>query len=446
MYYWKNKTINNKKLEDELLSLETVNSVKIATAYLSDKGIKILKKIASKYNLTSGKITLYLSAQFSALNPGDLLEEANGICTVYIVSDANFHPKVYLLHGSKNLLIYGSSNFTAGGFGGNIEFDYVGSPRVEELKHVNKFFDFCSEKAAKVDVDRIAYYKSIQSDLKELSGSQRKISSLLTGYEKQNDEFKPDTFDIGEYFFNYRDYETFFERNIKIRNSVIENQRKIVQEKMLDIHKRVYPSIKKLGLYCHKREDNITSTIYFNAYNHYTVAWVGVRYGKSPAEVDMWNEFSGENDDIYGFHKHGSLQFNIYREGFEVLFHLAVRNGAIDRMKLSENRYKLLKERRGTIEAELQKLTGESLEWNIFNDDDGIFESFYIDKQPIETFCDWYMENDKEGMESHLRKHYEPDDEILLDIDSISAEVIRVMTKLAPLYNAMVWRPGMQGK
>lgn len=116
---------------------------------------------------------------------------------------------------------------------------------------------------------------------------------------------------------------------------------------------------------------------------------------------------------------------------------LAVKNDAIDRMKLSDYQHKLLYERRPLIEAEMRKLVGHGFEWRIEN---GTLP-FRLDENPIEEFCDWFKAHDEEGYESYLMKYYVPDDPALKSKDSIAREVIRVMTMLQPLYDAMVWRP-----
>lgn len=49
--------------------------------------------------------------------------------------------------------------------------------------------------------------------------------------------------------------------------------------------------------------------------------------------------------------------------------------------------------------------------------------------------------NERDGRESFLKMYYKPDDEIMMTKESIAWEVVRVMKKMNPLYNLMVWRP-----
>ncbi|MHB1453904.1 MAG: phospholipase D family protein [Saccharofermentanales bacterium] len=437
MFYWKGKTGNNLTLSEELLSCGSIKSVQIATAFLSGDGVAVVRQLIEKYQLTKERITLYLSEQFSPDKPGDLLEQLYEICTVKVLLDQSFHAKVFLLAGVETKLIYGSSNLTAGGFVRNVEFDYIGTPSSEELMKVKEFFDYCERHSTAASGDMIAYYKEQQPTLDELMKAQRHLKKRLTGFFKKDDPFSEDKYDLSDSYFSFEDYETFFPRNVQSYDSQTRHRRLSVQEKMLIVHRMIYPQIRKLGIAHHKREKNITSTIEPNVYNHHSVGWIGIRYGKLPHEIDWLNAGRESDDDAYGFQKHGCLQFSINSSGFDINLFLAVRNDAIDRMKLSENQFEMLFNQRSKIETEMKKLVGHGFEWRIEN---GV-EPFQVDNNPVEIFCDWFKINDSDGYESYLTKYYEPDDPILKNKENVAIEVIRVMSMLQPLYDAMVWRP-----
>lgn len=437
MFYWKQKTEAGTTLEAELLSCKSVSKAVIASAFLSREGVRILQQIKDKYSLRKDDITLYLSAQFSADKPYEILEQLSSLCVTKIIFDHSFHAKVYLLMGKPDKIIYGSSNFTAGGMAGNIEFDYIGLPTPDEINSFTFFFGYCDRIAKEVNAEIIKFYKDNQKKIAELHCTQKKLTTTLTGFTHQDDAFLPDDYDIDEYFFDYGDYETFFFRNRTKSGSDIKVKRERVKGKMLDIHQKIYPKINKLGIAHHKRKDNITSLIIPHPINQNSVGWLGVRYGKTPPEVDVLNMGKDKDDDIYGFQKHGCLQYSIGSEGFEINLFLAVRHDAIDRAYLHENLVKLKKK----IESELAKLKGYGMEWVIWNNDIDEPIVFDIDSEDTTTFCDFFKENDTDGRESFLRKYYEPDNDILKTKETISAEIIKVMKILLPLYNAMVWRP-----
>lgn len=140
MYYWKYKTEAGTTLENELLTCESVSGVIIASAFLSEDGIRILRQIRDIYSLKKKDITLYLSAQFSSNNPSELLEQLSELCNTKIIFDQRFHAKVYYFQAKPDKLIYGSSNFTEGGMTGNMEFDFIGTPSPDDIKSVTSFF------------------------------------------------------------------------------------------------------------------------------------------------------------------------------------------------------------------------------------------------------------------------------------------------------------------
>ena len=434
MFYWNRQTQKSSTLKEELLSVENAKKIRIATAFLSAEGVSVLDKMKQKYNLNTADITLYLSAEFSTDNPHEMLKRLSVICTVKIVFERNFHPKVYMINGAKNKLLYGSSNFTLGGLQNNVEFNFVGTPSNDELLAVDSFFEYCDKLATEANDDVIQYYADNSLEIEKLKTTQKKIREKFNGFHKKDDAFSMSDYDIADYYFTYEDYETFFIRNHRLNDKSIRVKRQVVQSKMLKIHDLIYPRIQKMGIACHKRPDNITSLIIPCVYNHHIVAWNGVRYGKTPKEIDLFN-WGGEKDDIYGFQKHGCLQYSIGSGGFEINLFLAVKHDAWDRAHMHEK----LNTLRPSIENELRKLQGYELKWFIYDGDEEFV--FDIDERDPEDFCDFFAEYDCEGRESLLLTHYPPDDELLKSIDTISDEVVAMMKLLLPLYNAMVNRP-----
>ena len=114
-FYWHSKVDNGNTLKGELLGLDNVTMVNIASAYFSNEGLEILEELKDKYSLKKRNIYLYLSPEFSLNKPYDLLEKLREFCTVYIVFNIRFHPKVYWLKSStKSKLIFGSESHCAG--------------------------------------------------------------------------------------------------------------------------------------------------------------------------------------------------------------------------------------------------------------------------------------------------------------------------------------------
>lgn len=423
------------QLKNEIVNTRNIRRIKIAVAYFSDYGLKTLQNLISHNNLSKNRVEIYLSPEFTNKNQGEILKELNKIAKTYIVFDAKFHPKVYLFEcENSNKLIFGSSNFTQNGIESNIEFDSILeiTNTSDEKTKINYFFDYCKNKAKIVDEEMIAWYISIEAELEQLRKVQNKIKKKIFQKETQDDPFDEDDYNLDECYFRYEDYELLFPRNMSKEDTTIKKSRADLREKILDIHNSIYNDIKKFGVNCHWRKENISSLIRPCVYNHHRVDWMGVRYGKTEDEVKGLNVGVSSKDEELGFQKHACIQYAISPYGFEVnLFH-SVPKEAIDRDYMHKKLMEL--DFREKVEKELRKLKGHGFKWNIDS------EEFNIDNDDISEFCDFYLEHDCEGKYSSLRVFFEPDDDEIKDLDSICEVVKNYVKMLVPLYNLVSYR------
>ncbi|MDA8227753.1 MAG: phospholipase D family protein [Desulfitobacterium hafniense] len=438
MYYW-SKNVSNIILEEELHCVDKVTELYFGTAFFSNEGLRILKEVVKKNNLKRESVHVYISNEFSQDKPHELLQEICKIAQAKIFFNHTFHSKVYLLKGQTNKVVFGSSNLTMGGFSKNIEFDSIEEVEGEKLAELERFFNYCDFNSTEVNNDVINYYLDYQAEIEALNKAQKKLRKKIKGYIHQDDAMDSDDYDIDDFYFSFSDYETFFNRNAPRDDMDIREQRKIVQNKMLAIHDKVYSKIKKLGVNCHWNPKHVTSVIRPCVYNKGRVGWLGIRYGKTKKEVDILNQWLDykEKDEIKGFQKHGCLQFCIVPKGFEINLFLAVRHDAIDRAYVQEKMDQL----EPRITKEISKLQGYGMTWEIYNDATDEYHYFEIDNEEAEGFCKFIQKYDRDGFESYLKLFYPADDKALSNIDSISDEIINYITLLKPLYNAMVWRP-----
>lgn len=423
------------QLKNEIVNTRNIKRIKIAVAYFSEYGLKTLQRLMSNNNLSKNRVEIYLSPEFTNKNQGKILKELNQIAKTYIVFDAKFHPKVYLFECERgNKLIFGSSNFTQNGIESNIEFDSimeVANTSSEKIK-VDLFFEYCKNKSKEVDEEMIDWYMGIESELEQLRKVQNKIKKKIFQKEKQDDAFDEDDYNLDEYYFRYEDYELLFTRNMSKEDTTIKKSRADLRDKILEIHNLIYKDIKKLGINCHWRKENISSLIRPCMYNHYSVDWMGVRYGKTEDEVKGLNVGVSSKDEELGFQKHACIQYAISPYGFEVnLFH-SVPKEAIDRDYLHKKLIEL--DFRQSLEEELYKLKGYGFTWSIGS------EEFSFDDNDISEFCDFYLEHDCEGKFSSLSVLFAPDDDEIKDLYSICEVVKKYVKMLVPLYNLVSYR------
>ncbi len=423
MFYW-DKNNCGYELEDKLYGVDNIKEIFIATAYLSNDGVDILEKLINAHNVKKDKVCVCLSTEFSYDRPADILTRLDKIANVRISKGGRlFHSKVYYLKGeTDNLLIFGSSNLTDGGFYRNIEFDRISKPSEEEKVQVENFIKFCLSETDEVTDEYINFYKSQEAELCEI----KRLKNKLKTFENKDDAFTENEYDLEDFYFKYADYETFFLRNIRKNTSDLSAQRKVVKDKLMAIHNRVQEDINKLNLYAHKDKNKITSSTFPNQFNNFKVEWMGVRYGKKKEEIYFGDGFK---ESYESFTKHACLQFNIYDNGFELLLFFAVPNEAWDRNHLKNN----LEQISDKINLQAQAMRGHGLVWHIsdcpeFNFDTDVDLAAYLKKY------------DCEGKYSYLARHFAPNNPKIKTIQDISNEVLKCFKLYKPLYDIIVWR------
>ncbi len=440
-YYW-DKSVNG-SLEKEMLCFSSINYLYIATAYISLKGIKLVKKMIEVYHLKRDNIIIYLSNEFSLDQPHVILKELVEISKVYIVENKLLHAKVYFFKGENAHLIFGSSNLTSGGFKSNLEFNCIHYPTIEEEQNIKCFFDYCKENADEVSCSLIKYYEDLSKELRDYRKMESKMKIKLKGFKKQNDEFLEDKYELDDFFFKYEDYETFFKRNSSMNNDRLSNvRRENVQRKLKDIHIKVMNEIHKLNLWEHWHPNNLTSLIYPNLTNKNRVNWMGVRYGKGEVEIKKGHLF-GERDSLESFSKHACLQYNINSLSFGICLFFAVPNESIDRDYLYGKGLEILNEQKVKINSYVETLMGYGFKWIIENEDENNTQFIYdIDgKNAEKDLCAFLQKYDREGFYSYMSLNYEPSDMRIKTIDNICEEVINKFKLLKPLYDLIVYRP-----
>lgn len=427
LFYWDEKDCGF-DLESRLRSVSDIKKIFIATAYISSDGVEILRRLAAENSVKKEDVTLCLSAEFSDTHPSDILTELDKFADVRIAKGGRlFHAKVYFIEGkTSNLLMFGSSNLTRGGFGKNIEFDKICSSSDEENYQAKKFAKYCLSQTDKLTPEHIEFYKGQETELANLKNIQAQISKRLRGFEKATDFFNEITYDLSGFYFTFADYETFFLRNQTIDSSKIVDRRKDVREKLLAINENIEHQIRKLNLYVHWDKKNIASGIHPSLFNDNRVDWIGVRYGKQKKEIVF-----GKNckESYERFTKHANVQYSIDGYGFSVVLFFAVRNEAVDRDFLRQNIGNLADK----INLQAQAMKGHNLVWKISGCPDFIFDK-------DNNLAAYLKQYDREGRYSYLIMRFKPDDPKIKTVGGICKETIAGIELLKPLYDLIVWR------
>lgn len=268
--------------------------------------------------------------------------------------------------------------------------------------------------------------------------------------------------DINDLYFTDEEYDIFAEKYQCQRTKYLEDIRAQIQEKLLDLNKDILKEINKRGLqlYNHPNPSNKTSLKFPCWYNKGKVNWLGVRYGKHPADIKELNEFNGtkgDNDPKYAFQKHACMQVNVGYNGVDIgIFH-AVPFGAVDRWYLHEHIDKNDTKLIDAINGELKKIRFSGYVWNIWDTNlEGVElpdfggpadpeSTYYFDNENDEDFITWYSKHDRNGCYSSMLVHFPRYSEKITK-DNIVNTVMEIFEQIYPLYKLLSWNIHYTGK
>ncbi|CAM3975861.1 hypothetical protein FO499_27150 [Bacillus anthracis] len=437
-YFWRQHTFWD-DIEYEVVKNKPKKIV-ISSAYLSPTGIEYLRELCKEINLKRDDIIVYCSIDFNDTKPADILEVMCSFSKAFLVVDPFLHSKIYEFHCEDNVVFYhGSANLTEGGISRNFE---CMSKDVLEHSPICDFWEHLSVNCIEVTEEVIALYQSHQKTLP--SKIQKNNETLQRDLENiKEKQYKMKTYpDLSGFYFDVDDYITVSKEWYKASNSASIKRRKVIQDKLLALHKEIEPMVKKWDLHPHYHKDYIASGIIPSVFNHWRVGAIWVRYGKHKGELNPYGSVvrknrRGNKDPIEQFHKHACFQISFVSNGIDLgMFHGTAHDG-IDRYHVREK----WNEIKDDISGNYNSLVGNKLIWHFYDaKNDTSKYRFEIDKGTPNEFLDFYNKYDEDGLESFCMCHFELDDERIKTRGSILKEAMKLYEVLMPLYKAMTFR------
>lgn len=246
-------------------------------------------------------------------------------------------------------------------------------------------------------------------------------------------------------FFDSIDFDTFSNRFNRLNTSDIRARRKRTQDKLLEINTDIKSYMTKLNLFPHWKAENITSLTFPCEFNHGTVGWLGVRYGRSKKEIDLLNEGRETNDPFLGFQKYNCFQIDVAIDGVDMGIYHSVPHDAIDRMYVREHIDDVdFQENLGVI---LQNLTGYNYTFSVgqlgavsnkWETHDFNFDAYY-DGDILHEFTKFYKTYVVDGTHSSLLYHYARNDERIQEKEQIESEFFKHIDRLLDFYKLFSW-------
>lgn len=238
-------------------------------------------------------------------------------------------------------------------------------------------------------------------------------------------------------YFNDFDYEVFKNENIKENTQALQEKRKEIQEKLLDINEDIKFDLAKLyNLHPHEKKQHITSLLYPCEYNRGMVSWICIRYAKKH------NFFGGKEETYSGFQKWNNFQISIFDNGIDMGFYHSVPHDSYDRSfvreKLNNNDEHF---KTNLIEA-VKKTQGYGYKFKtnaIDEKEDNFYFDNYSAEEVGEKFIDFYEKNCVEGKYSAILMYYGKNDERIFSKEKIKYEFLNHIQRLYPIFNALSW-------
>lgn len=438
-----------KKLREKLTEIDTIENIKIATAFISNSNeIKDFLKDLSMKVKSKENFEIYLSVDFSPNNKFEILSFLKNISNVYIIP--NLHAKAYFITGKEKIFAFGSSNLTNNGFGNNLELMQI-DENIDE-KEVLGFFEYCKKSAILLTEDVKNDFKLMDDisnkiennqEIKELHSKIRELKEKFI-VEKSNNKYEYG--DLTDYYFTEEDYETFNKINSKKNNKEINEKRNVVKDKFLNLNEEIIEELQeKYNLYNHWRKTNIIapSGARPSIWNNFSLEWLGVRYlRKEIEEIVSFMKKTSDDEEDFGANKFTCFQINISYEYnmpyFEIgIFH-SVPSLAYDREKVIENLENNRNNIRQNFETVFENLKGHNLKFNSYNKETSFSSEFDVDLENSKDFCNWYLENVKDKCYSSIMFKYAPNDIRIKTKNNIKNLVLKNIELLNPLYNLLI--------
>lgn len=248
----------------------------IASAMISNKGWNFIQKnipISAQQNFLIG---IDLSTEPSVFE--SILKRLDINARIY-QNAFTFHPKVYIIQ-KQNLeyvAFIGSSNTTSWGLEKNIEMNYKIIDQEECLKLIKWFdnlWDFGQLVTKPFLEDYKIRFKRVKFKSKEIENEVKEIEKDLSSNNSQ--------------FFDKRHHDVFEKIYHDINSENLKEIRKSVRNKLLELHKLIYPQFKNYGLinlHSHHSKRELVSRHYFNTFSGNYINAMWLHYGKSENEL-----------------------------------------------------------------------------------------------------------------------------------------------------------------
>jgi HKD family nuclease len=307
------------KLSDELsIYLSQADEVWIAVALIKRNGFSFIQ---SKINTNAKQnfiVGIDLPTDVFVLN--ELFNnEQKYRYRIFSNSNQTFHPKLYIVRIDTNYIAFvGSGNCTNGGLMNNVELSYKVTDEKECISLVAWFEDRFKE-GKKLSGDFIKEYTAFNQ---ERISFENKIGSLSQFLIKDSEVVTD--YDFSNQFFKKEHYDTFLGDKTLRNDKQVNIERKEVGDRLLELHKLLYPRIQLRGwdVHPHYSDNHIISSTERLPRSSTELGAIWLHYGKHPDEIKRYMKLGENQTPLY----HIRLQVIILKDKLGIWL-IAKKNG-----------------------------------------------------------------------------------------------------------------------
>lgn len=276
-------------LEIELRPLLSIaKEIYIATALVNQAGFNFIKE-----NLLANCTCNYLVGIDLPSNPAVLAElmhlnNSKKIKARIYSSQRTYHPKVYIVKTLDNALVafVGSANTTTGGLSKNIEMTVRVEGRIQCIQLI-EWFNTLFNQSSIITLEFLEKYKIAFKKIKRNHAIIR--SDIASISNTLNTNTTQPLLNIQGQFFKSSHFEAYNPRYYKDYLKPANDRRKLVKNRLLQLHNLIYPQFPAWGLNTlnkHYHAQNIVSSyIYRKNFNQSSLESIWLHYGYSKPEM-----------------------------------------------------------------------------------------------------------------------------------------------------------------
>ncbi|XLS30294.1 phospholipase D family protein [Flavobacteriaceae bacterium M23B6Z8] len=347
---------------------------------------------------------------------------------VHNIKGQFFHPKVYLFRNDEHWTGFvGSGNCTKGGIESNLEMTLKTADENVTADLVKWFNLYYQKHGTNLTQEFIDDYEVLFSARKDLEEELRaKVSSFKNETGVSKGRRKLSDYVFTNQFFQFEHYNAFAGRKPILDTPEARQERFRVQEKLLELHQKLYPEIRKRGwdVYEHHMPQHITSSYRHNERASKELDALWLHYGRGEEELAAYQKAYVDNmTSLF----HMRLEVLVFKSHLWIELRVGKRDGSYPDRGYIKEQLKSNKVFTSEYFRLLQELD-KPFTLTIANQEVPVHD--FEHKEALKQFT---LQDNPGKYYFRIGREYQPDDKAISD-QNIVGTIMNDFEKLYPIY------------